>query len=311
MAHKAVFVDRDRTLMEDPGYISDPQGVKLLPGVELAIRSLHQAGYKVVVVTNQSGVARGLLAEEMLEEIHAELRRQLGEKGVHLDAIYYCPYHPEGTVEQYAIESELRKPKPGMLLKAAAEMDIDLAASWMVGDSARDVEAGQRAGCKTVRVRLRPLKAHAPEDQDESVLADFTVRNLVDAARIILRENSPQPAQPAAEVAKAGLEASPPPRDLAGEPAGSEPIDTMDDRKVRQEILRHVRRLAVERYAEEFSFTKLLAGVVQMLALLALLMTFWRMLQGDEQLPAATLWGIITVALQMMALTFFIMQRSR
>ena len=85
----------------------------------------------------------------------------------------------------------------------------------------------------------------------------------------------------------------------------------MDDRKVRQEILRHVRRLAVERYAEEFSFTKLLAGVVQMLALLALLMTFWRMLQGDEQLPAATLWGIITVALQMMALTFFIMQRSR
>ena len=157
MAGKAVFLDRDNTVIEDPGYISDPQVVKLLPGVELAIKSLAQAGYKVVVVTNQSGVARGLLTEEMLERIHTELRRQLGQHGAHLDGVYYCPFHPEGTVEQYAKDSDLRKPKPGMLLKAAQELDIDVSASWMVGDSARDIEAGQRAGCRTVRVR-----AHQP-----------------------------------------------------------------------------------------------------------------------------------------------------
>ena len=298
MANQAVFVDRDKTLMEDPGYISDPTAVKLLPGVELAIKSLHQAGYKIVVVTNQSGIPRGLLSEEALEEIHAELRRQLGDKGVHLDAIYYCPYHPEGTVEQYAKESELRKPKPGMLLEAAEDMDIDLTSSWMIGDSARDVEAGQRAGCRTIRVRVRPPHTHQPAsgvDQDENAQADYTVRNLVDAARIILREGPRDVAQPVARTAKARREA--------------DQIEIMDDSKVRQEILRHVRQLVAQRRADEFSFTKLLAGIVQMLALLALMLTFWRMLQ--DEIPAATLWALIAVMLQVMTLTFFIMQRQR
>jgi len=302
MASKAVFVDRDKTLMEDAGYISDPQAVKLLPGVELAIKSLHRAGYKVVVVTNQSGIARGMLTEEALEEVHAELRRQLGEKGVHLDGIYYCPYHPEGTVERYAKDSELRKPKPGMLLQAAEEMDIDLAGSWMVGDSGRDIEAGQRAGCRTIRVRVRrPAgEEHSEAAQGESVQADHTVRNLVDAARIILRQGARRPAaRGAAEEVSA---------DAA---AAEQPAETMDDSKVRQEILRHVRQLVVSRQAEEFSFTKLLGGVVQMLALLALMLAFWRMLQGPEQLQAAILWGIIALVLQTMALTFFMIQRPR
>ncbi|MDP7288001.1 MAG: HAD family hydrolase, partial [Phycisphaerae bacterium] len=150
---KAVFIDRDNTIIDDPGYISDPAAVKLLPGVELAIKSLAQTGFKNIVCTNQSGIARGMLTEEGLDSIHAELRRQLGDKGAHLDAIYYCPFHPQGTVEKYACESDLRKPKPGMLLKAAADLDLDLSECWMVGDSARDIEAGQRAGCRTIRVR--------------------------------------------------------------------------------------------------------------------------------------------------------------
>lgn len=311
MASKAVFVDRDKTLMEDPGYISDPQAVKLLPGVELAIKSLNQAGYKVIVVTNQSGVARGLLTEQTLEEIHAELRRQLHAKGVHLDGIYYCPYHPEGTVEQYAQDSPLRKPKPGMLLKAAEELDIDLKASWMVGDSARDVEAGMRAGCRTIRVRVRsqkPDSAAASWDDDESVQSDFTVRNLVDATRVILREGPQKEPAPPAEETKApapAAQAAPQPE----APTATAP-GTLDDSQVRQEILRHVRQLAVERQTEDFSFTKLLGGVVQMFALLSLLLTFWRMLQQD-QLQAAIFWAIVTVALQTMALTFFMMQRQR
>jgi len=299
MANKAVFLDRDRTLMEDPGYLADAEAVKLLPGVELAIKSLSQAGYKIVVVTNQSGIARGLLTEENLKAIHAELRRQLAESGAHLDAIYFCPYHPEGTVEPYAVESDLRKPKPGMLLKAAEDMEIDLADSWMVGDGARDVEAGQRAGCRTVRVRgPRPQTPAAGQAQDEKEDArpDFTVRNLTDAARVILRESGRRQAPAGRAPAKA-----------AARP--DEQGETMEDSKVRQEILRYVRQMVVDRHVDEFSYTKLLGAVAQMLALATLLMTFVRMLQNEVQ--AAMLWALISVVLQVMALTFFMIHRPR
>ena len=146
MSDKAVFLDRDNTIIEDLGYINDPTLVRLLPGVEQAIKSLGAAGYKIVVVTNQSGVAHGLLTEGTLEKIHDEIRRQLEDKGAFLDAVYYCPFHPEGTVEGYAMDSELRKPRPGMLLKAAGEMDLDLAASWMVGDSSATSRRGSGPG---------------------------------------------------------------------------------------------------------------------------------------------------------------------
>lgn len=310
MPNRAVFIDRDKTLMEDPGYVSDPQAVKLLPGVELAIKSLQQARYKIVVVTNQSGIARGMLTEDALEEIHAELRRQLSEKSVHLDAIYYCPYHPEGTVEQYAKESDLRKPKPGMLLRASAEMEIDLGDSWMIGDSARDVEAGQRAGCRTIRIRVRSAQAHAGgggEDQDENVLADYAVRNLVDAAKIILREGSRRTAA-AAGRGITGARTQVRDTDEASLPAES-PVEPMDDSRVRQEILRYVRQMVVDRQTEEFSFARLLAYVVQVLVFLPLLMTLWRMLENE--IPAATLWGVVALVLQMMALTFFTIRRGQ
>jgi D,D-heptose 1,7-bisphosphate phosphatase len=220
MANKAVFLDRDHTLIEDPGYLSDPASVKLLPGVDLALKSLAAGGFKTVVATNQSGVARGLLTEETVGHIHAELRRQLADKGAHLDAIYYCPYHPEGTVEAYARDSEFRKPQPGMLLKAAQELDIDLVASWMVGDSALDVEAGQRAGCRTIR--LRPSATPMPgEVSQEDVQPDFTARNLVEAARTILRESGYGAPQPVAAPAEAPL-ATPEPEPSA--PSEPEPL---------------------------------------------------------------------------------------
>ncbi len=151
MANKAVFVDRDHTLIEDPGYIADPRQIKLLPGVDIALKSLSAAGFKIVVVTNQSGIARGMLTEKALDAIHDELRRQLAQKEAYLDAIYYCPFHPEGTVEGYIQDSELRKPKPGMLIDASANYGIDLTKSYMIGDRWRDVEAGQAAGCRPPR----------------------------------------------------------------------------------------------------------------------------------------------------------------
>jgi len=321
MPSRAVFLDRDHTLIEDPGYLSDPQAVQLLPGVELALKGLAAAGFKAVVVTNQAGVARGLVTKETLEKIHGELRRQLSERGAHLDAIYYCPYHPEGTVEGYAIESELRKPSPGMLLKAAEEMDIDLSTSWMVGDSPRDIEAGQRAGCRTVRIR-QTVPPVPGEVHQEDVQADFTARNLVEAAKIILRESqvheqlSPEavPEPPTALRAPgllAAAEAAAPgePAEVHAPAKAARPAVRPrrgDESQTLQEILRYVRHLA-HANQEEFSFTKLIAGILQVLAALALVLSFWRM--AVDHIEMAKLWALIAVVLQLMALTFFVMKR--
>lgn len=305
MANKAVFVDRDHTLIEDPGYLSDPEAVRLLPGVELAIKSLKQSGYQIIVVTNQSGVARGMLTEEALEVIHAEMRRQLADKGAHVDGIYYCPYHPEGTIEEYAKDSDLRKPQPGMLLKAAMEKDIDLAGSWMVGDSGRDVEAGQRAGCRTIRIRTRSTHTAGISEQ-EDVQADYTVRNLVDAARVILRAVPGQAGEEPTVSAEPG-ETSATATHIG--PLAPADVETMDEDGVRREILRHVRQLARAEHVEEFSFLRLTGGVAQMLSLLALVITLYKMVQ--DQVREGTLWAMIAVVLQLMALTFFTIQRPR
>ena len=327
MAGKAVFLDRDNTVMEDPGYIGDPKVVKLLPGVELALKSLSQCGYKLVVVTNQSGIARGLLTEQTLDKIHAELRRQLSQRGAHLDAIYYCPFHPEGTIEEYAKESDLRKPQPGMLQLAAKELDFDLSQSWMVGDSARDIEAGQRAGCKTIRVRSRADHHATPGlENDEDVQADYTVRNLVDAARVILRapRQAPAPAAgraatPSAQVGQGAAPSAKPPMpplagrqplasdvaaDVAGDTGSAQPAaEELDQHQIRAEILRHVRQIARQEQTEEFSFVKLAAGIAQVFALMGLGMVVVKMLGDNNQ--EASLWAQVTIILQLMSLTLF------
>lgn len=308
MGHKCVFLDRDRTIIEDPGYLTDPDAIKLLPGVELALRSLGQAGFKLVVVTNQSAIARGLLTEDGLEQIHDEMRRQLSERGVELDAIYYCPYHPEGSVEEYTRVSADRKPSPGMLLRASKDLQIDLQSSWMVGDSPRDIEAGQRAGCRTVRVRL---KGDGGPEEDEDVQADFTVRNLVDAARVILRESGAGSAgvggafeSPAAISAGAG--------EFPGK-VGT-PIESMTDSQVLHEILRHVRQNPASDGESEFSATRLLGAIFQIFAIVALI---W----GLIHIPGATTsnetnvtWHVAMMTagvLQLAALTFFILSRQK
>jgi len=291
MANRAVFLDRDRTIIEDPGYLSDPDAVKLLPGVEPAIRSMARAGYKIVIVTNQAGVARGLLTEEALEKIHAVMCRQLAAGGAHVDAIYYCPYHVEGTVEIYAIDSELRKPKPGMLLKAAEDLDIDLSASWMVGDSPRDVGAGQRAGCRTIRLRTGATRA-GDEDIDEDAQADFIVRNLPEAAKVILR----QPPQ-----TTSGRAPRPPETEGAASPESGD---------VRREILRYVRHLARADEEERFSFAKVVGAVAQALALLMLAGAIATVLSDRFPASDAELWALIALVFQVMALTFFTLARG-
>jgi histidinol-phosphate phosphatase family protein len=141
--NKVVFFDRDGTIAKDVPYCSRPEQFELLPGAGKAIRGLNQAGFKVIIITNQSGIARGYFTEETLGKIHEKMRNDLAEYGAFIDAIYYCPHHPDDNCD-------CRKPKPGLILRAAAEHDIDLSKSFFIGDSDKDIEAGQAAGCRTV-----------------------------------------------------------------------------------------------------------------------------------------------------------------
>ena len=184
MSNRAIFLDRDGTIIEDPGYLSHPEQVNLLDGAAEALNELRAMGYKVVVVSNQSGIARGILSENDLEEIHDRLRQLLAEKGAYLDQIYYCPYHPDGVVPKYRKESDWRKPNPGMLLAAADEMGIDLSQSWSIGDSSRDVEAGLRAGCKTILISRYSRKKSSYGDPNDPK-PDYKSVNMKEAVNII------------------------------------------------------------------------------------------------------------------------------
>jgi D-glycero-D-manno-heptose 1,7-bisphosphate phosphatase len=167
MSRPAVFLDRDGTIIWDPAYLTRLSQLRLLRGSAAAIRQLNRAGFAVVIATNQSGVARGLLTEETLKGIHEALLARLRRRGARIDAIYYCPYHPEAEVPQYRVDSDCRKPAPGMLLHAARELDLDLSRSYSVGDSVRDLEAGRRVGCRTVLVLTgsgRRTEAHWAHD---------------------------------------------------------------------------------------------------------------------------------------------------
>jgi mannose-1-phosphate guanylyltransferase len=148
---RGVFLDRDGTLIEHVHYLADPALVRLLPGVAEGLIALRRAGYGRVVVTNQSAIARGILTEERLGEIHEEMERQLGAAGASVDAIYFCPDGP-GTDDRTVIENSNRKPGPGMLLQGARDLGIDLTGSWMIGDMVSDALAGWNAGCRSIVV---------------------------------------------------------------------------------------------------------------------------------------------------------------
>ena len=151
---KAIFLDRDGTINKYVGFLTNIDDLELLDGAAEAIRKINQSPYLAVVVTNQPVIARGEVTFEQLDEIHNKLETLLGEKGAYLDAIYFCPHHPhkgyEGEIPELKINCDCRKPKPGMLIKASKELNIDLSESWMIGDGEIDVEAGKNAGCKTI-----------------------------------------------------------------------------------------------------------------------------------------------------------------
>ncbi len=175
---RAVFFDRDGTLIVDKVYLNDPDQIEYLPGVFEALRSLRDVGFVFFVVTNQSGVPRGLVQPKNLIEIHRRMRAAFAEHGVDLADFYYAPYHTDH-------DHPYRKPNPGMLLQAAQEYRVDLGRSWMIGDRMTDVEAGHRAGARTVLVN----SSEKPE-KSQYAAPDFVCASIVDVAKMILSQES-------------------------------------------------------------------------------------------------------------------------
>ncbi|MCC6315914.1 MAG: HAD family hydrolase [Thermomicrobiales bacterium] len=178
MMTPALFLDRDGTLVHPRHYPARPEELVLYDGIGSGLRRLQAAGFRLVLITNQAGIARGYFSEADLDRMHAHLRAELAALGVALDAIYYCPHHIEGAVAPYAHACDCRKPAPGMLLHAAIDLDLDLDSSWFLGDILDDVEAGNRAGCRTVLIDLGSEAPPTSEVRRPTAVARNTVHAL-------------------------------------------------------------------------------------------------------------------------------------
>jgi histidinol-phosphate phosphatase family protein len=183
----AIFLDKDGTLIQNVPYNVDPARVQLMPGALDALRLFQAAGFALVIVSNQSGVAKGLFSEGALRDVEARLRGLFETADILLAGFYYCPHHPAGTIARYARICECRKPEPGLLLRAARELKLDLPRSWMIGDLLNDVEAGHRAGCRAVLFNSGGETEWLPGPQRTP---EFETSQFVSAASWILQQPS-------------------------------------------------------------------------------------------------------------------------
>jgi D-glycero-D-manno-heptose 1,7-bisphosphate phosphatase len=179
----AVFLDRDGTMIEDVGYLNRLDRIRFFPWTVDAIRALNQAGFPLVVVTNQSGVARGFFPEMFIDATHTQISQRLREGGAWIDAYYYCPHHPGGSVDPYVRDCDCRKPSPGLIDSAARELRLDPTRSFVVGDRRGDMELARAVGARGILVNSGP---GSDEDMQESLDVDAIVDNLAAAASWIL-----------------------------------------------------------------------------------------------------------------------------
>jgi len=191
MKRSAVFLDRDGVLLPDVFPPLHPSSFELYPYAASAVARLHEAGLVLVVVTNQTGVARGMISEDDVELAHQRIQHLLADgNGGGIDGFYVCPHHPKADAPEYQQACECRKPSPGMLFQAARDLDLDLASSHLVGDRISDIIAGQKAGCRTIQVKTgmhleSPIEAVT--DSDLRIQPDHICANLSEAADLILR----------------------------------------------------------------------------------------------------------------------------
>ena len=191
----AIFLDRDGVINEliyypEHGIVDSPfteEQFKLIPAVGKAINKFHDLGFKVIVISNQPGIAKENLSEKTFERIRETMKKQLAKNWAFLDAEYYCFHHPEAKVKRLKANCSCRKPEPGLILQAAKDMSIDLSRSWMIGDGLTDVKAGKDAGCRTILLgRMKCESCHLMDEQDTR--PDFIAPNLLEASRIIEKE---------------------------------------------------------------------------------------------------------------------------
>lgn len=283
MGSKAIFLDRDGTIIEDRGYIRDPADVALLPGAGEAIRKLADAGNLIVVVSNQSGVARGLFDEAALDRVHRRMEELLRKHHAPLHGVYYCPFldGPEAVVESYRQDSPMRKPGAGMLQKAAQELDIDLSRSWMIGDSPTDVQAGAHAGCGTILIQHNGAAPKLP------VAPTHRVRSLAEAAELL-------------EVRKQGI--------VTGEAKKTrEPVDRATE--LLEQISQQIERAQRSRRHNDFSVLRLIGALLQMFAVFAAVWGGIALVDGlTGDAMARTL---LAIFLQIASITAIVIDRFR
>jgi D-glycero-D-manno-heptose 1,7-bisphosphate phosphatase len=282
------------------GYVSRPEQVRLLPDAAEGMRRLAEAGYALVLVSNQSGVARGFFDEKDLKAVHDRLEDLLSRQGVRLDGAYYCPYlaGPEAVVEAYRVESELRKPKPGMLLQGAEELELDLSRSWMVGNSLADVLAGQAAGCGTI------LLCETFELSEAEVRPTYYARDLNRAADLILsqteaemvtssasREGQPNSTEPQAP-------ADPPPARGAG-----------PELEMLAKIHDQLERSNRQTRQRDFSVVRLVGALLQMFAVVTAAWGFVTLVGNSYDAATARL--MLACFFQLAAVSAFIMDYLR
>jgi D-glycero-D-manno-heptose 1,7-bisphosphate phosphatase len=329
----AVFFDRDNTLIVSDGYLGDPAGVVLMDGAADAVARARALGFAVVVVSNQSGVARGLFT---VEDVHAVNRRldellRAANPNAIIDRHEFCPFHPEATVERYRHDPDLRKPKPGMLLRAAEKLALDLSRSWMIGDAPRDIDAGAAAGCRTILFHHPSIAASRAvsdpgKSKPEQVVSTLSAAiEYIASAREVPANGPAGGPDPAPGAAQAPHHAPDVPQKASPPPAGPRPGATASmptplpaesrgpgasgdngpprSETILLEILHELRR-SREQPHSDFSVSKLLAGIVQIVALAVLFVTY---LRQDDQ--ASTL--LVAIFLQALTIALLIMGRQR
>ena len=369
MKRPAVFFDRDNTLIVSDGYLGDPAKVALIPGAADAVAKARALGYAVVVFSNQSGVARGMFSEEDVQAVNARMDELLAAEnaGAIVDRHEFCPFHPEGTVDVYARESDRRKPSPGMIHSAAKSLALDLERSWVVGDAARDIEAGRAAGCRAILFTDPSLRKSPAAEGRPNVDPDYTVTTLGEAIDYIekgpaaqrapvaeptpVREETP-PVATAPTVVEAPVAESPAPAKrvpkvaigskyvppegkesvtaTAREPAPERPAaaatrkvlqraadeaprpapppETGNERmeSMLEQIFLELRRQH-EHGDSEFSVSKLLAGVVQVIVLAVLFLGYLK----RADVPTLQTHLLLASVLQTLTISLLIMSRQK
>jgi D,D-heptose 1,7-bisphosphate phosphatase len=291
MKKPAIFFDRDNTLIACDGFLGDPAQVRLIDGAADAIARARGMGFAIVTISNQSGVGRGKFSEEAVLVVNDKMDQLLlGENpDAKIDRHEFCPFHPEATVEKYRKESDLRKPKPGMILRAAEAMELDLSTSWVIGDAPRDIEAGQAAGCRTILVSDASLTASPAAMQAGSVEPDEIVSSVAEAMDIVeamvgtesLHQQSAQALRP---------------------PIQSNELARLEN--LVQQLVDQVRRR--NEHVPEFSLGKMLAGVTQILAIAMAVANYFYRPAGEPMMPI-----VIAIFLEALTVALLLMGRER